>query len=203
MTIRRAPLARLRRAGRFVLLTALTLVAGCDAPGRPPTPPVPIATPAPRSGALAEASARTDSSVANAERTRADAARPRRDLAHDEAQGGHTIARHVGRSDADLRARLRRDPGISAASTYTDLPAAEHAIADALAASGGTVRRWEGRSGSRPNLVVDYTASAPVGRTLRRGARASEPCAHAVVVLRWHNRDEHAYVLTSYPECGR
>jgi hypothetical protein len=41
----------------------------------------------------------------------------RRDLRADEALGGHTLARHVGKTDAELAARLKREPQISAAST--------------------------------------------------------------------------------------
>ena len=44
----------------------------------------------------------------------------RRNLSDDEARGGHTLARHVGKSDGELRARLERER-IAAASTYTDL----------------------------------------------------------------------------------
>ena len=43
------------------------------------------------------------------------------DLQADERLGGHTLARHVGRTDQELHERLRRDPQISAASTYTDV----------------------------------------------------------------------------------
>ena len=42
------------------------------------------------------------------------------DLEADEALGGHTMARHVGRTDAQLAERLQRERDISAASTYTD-----------------------------------------------------------------------------------
>ena len=36
------------------------------------------------------------------------------DLAVDESLGGHTLARHVGRTDAQLAERLRAEPDISA-----------------------------------------------------------------------------------------
>ena len=39
------------------------------------------------------------------------------DLVADEAKGGHTLARHVERTDAQLRERLERERNISAAST--------------------------------------------------------------------------------------
>jgi hypothetical protein len=39
----------------------------------------------------------------------------RYDLGHDEARGGHTLARHVARTDGELRERLARERNISAA----------------------------------------------------------------------------------------
>jgi hypothetical protein len=128
---------------------------------------------------------------------------PRHDLSEDEARGGHTLARHVGRTDDQLRERLRRERNISAASTYTDRVTAEETIAAAVDGAQSKVTRWDARSGRRPNLVLDYTSASPVGRTLARGDRVSAPCARVVVVLRWDDRHDRSYVLTSYPECGR
>jgi hypothetical protein len=201
MTPIRRPVLRPLRLLRFALLAGVAVLASCDAPARAPAPPVPIAAAAPR--AAEDTHATDERSSAAMDSPTGETGWPRRDLAADEALGGHTLARHVGRSDGELRDRLRRESGISAASTYTDRAIAERVVAEAIAASAGAMRRWEGRSGARPNFIVDYTAGSPVGRTLRRGARASEPCARAVVVLRWHTRDRRAYVLTSYPECGR
>jgi hypothetical protein len=118
----------------------------------------------------------------------------------DEQHGGHTLKRHVGRSDAELRERLQREPNISAASTYTDRATAEKTVAAALDKNSPRIRNWVQRGPMRPNLVLDYTdASDPIGRVMNRGAMGSVPCDHAMVVLR-ADRDSY-YVLTSYPEC--
>ncbi len=133
----------------------------------------------------------------------AEAAR-RRDLLRDEKRGGHTLSRHVGLSDADLRERLRRDPRISAASTYTDRDTAEAAVTAAIQASRKRVDRWAARTGSRANLVVEWRGTGKVlGRSLRRGAKEPVPCTRALVVLRWNDDAEIYYVLTSYPEATR
>lgn len=128
-----------------------------------------------------------------------------RDLAIDESMGGHTLARHVGKSDAELAERLRLEPRISAASTYTDRATAERAVAAALAGAGRTLTSWERRSGRRPNLVLNYRhpERRSLGRSLRRGRRAAQPASGALVVLRWHDRSGRFYVLTSYPEADR
>ena len=125
-----------------------------------------------------------------------------RDLAEDERAGGHTLARHVGKSDAELAARLARERDISAASTYTDAATAAIAVGTALAQSKARVDSWLARHGSRPNLVLNYfrATGPPIGRSLGRGQRTAVACYRALVVLRWDNRRGRWYVLTSYPE---
>ena len=129
----------------------------------------------------------------------------RRDLLRDERRGGHTLERHVGLTDADLRERLRREPRISAASTYADRAVAEETVASAIAASRVRLERWTNREGSRANLVIDWPGDRGkvIGRSLRRGDRTPLACTRAVVVLRWDDRAEIWYVLTSYPEASR
>ena len=132
----------------------------------------------------------------------ADAAAPY-DLDADEKLGGHTLERHVGRSDSDLADRLRREPQISAASTYTDAATAKRVVGAAIARSRGRIQEWAGRGGgSRPNLVLNYTepGGAAIGRSLSRRSRNSVPASRALVVLRWLPREQRWIVLTSYPE---
>jgi Bacterial CdiA-CT RNAse A domain len=127
---------------------------------------------------------------------------PVRDLSQDEAAGGHTLRKHVGRTDDQLRQRLRRERNISAASTWTDRPTAERAVGAALDQNRDQIARWLDRSGNRPNLVIDYDGdpSHPIGRSLPRNADQAGPCSHATIVLRWDGYTSY-YVLTSYPEC--
>ncbi len=126
---------------------------------------------------------------------------PRRDLSQDEAAGGHTLRKHVGRSDAELRERLQRERDISAASTWNDRASAETAVGAAIADQTAKISRWLERD-RHSNLVLDYDGdtSRPFGRTLRRGEDQVEPCAHAVIVLKWDGPNSY-HVLTAYPEC--
>ncbi len=129
---------------------------------------------------------------------------PSRDLSQDEAAGGHTLRKHVGRSDAELRERLRRERNLSAASTWNDRQSAEAAIGAALAQESNKISRWLARENGHPNLVLDYDGDSahPFGRTLRRGEDRVEPCAQAVIVLKWDGANSY-HVLTAYPECRR
>ena len=125
------------------------------------------------------------------------------DLSADEALGGHTLQRHVGKSDAELIERLRREPQISSASTYTDRTTAESVIAAALGSDNRAFASWRTRSGKRPNFVLRYQAHRVIGRSMARGQSQSVLCDRAIVVLRWDDRRDQSYVLTSYPEAGR
>jgi hypothetical protein len=53
--------------------------------------------------------------------------------------------------------------------------------------------------------VLHYVERAhePIGRSLMRGRPATVPCTRAIVVLRWDDRANRFYVLTSYPEADR
>ena len=127
----------------------------------------------------------------------------RHDLSADEAMGGHTLDRHVGKTDAELIDRLRREPHISSASTYTDRPIAETVVGAALGSGDRAFAGWRERTGSRPNFVLRYHADRPIGRSIARGHSTSVPCDRALVVLRWDNGRRDYYVLTSYPEATR
>jgi len=124
-----------------------------------------------------------------------------RDLSIDDARGGHTLKRHVGRTDEQLHDRLQHEKSISAASTYTDRETAERVVGMAIQNSRDKLQRWMARGGRRPNLVLDYTEpNDAIGRVMNRGALGSVPCDHAIVILKADGEGDY-YVLTSYPEC--
>jgi Bacterial CdiA-CT RNAse A domain len=123
-----------------------------------------------------------------------------RDLSRDEAAGGHILRKHVGQTDDELRDRLRREPRITGASTYTDRATADRAVGEAIAQSQDRIERWLTRTGGHPNLVIDYDSPVPIGRTINRGESESHRCAHAIVVLKYLGTNDYC-VLTSYPEC--
>ena len=136
------------------------------------------------------AHARSDSSPNSANRY---------DLERDEARGGHTLDRHVGRTDEELRERLRRERNISAASTWTDRETAEITVAQALRAERGRIESWMRRGFPRANLALHYDAGRTIGRSLRHGEEQTVDCTSAVIVLRADGPDSF-YVLTTYPE---
>ena len=125
----------------------------------------------------------------------------RRDLARDEERGGHTLDRHIGKTDSELRERLENE-SISADSTYSNRDTAEMAVAAAIRENANRINAWLHRPGGHSNLVLDYDGDSPIGRSMRRGDTKSFPCSHAVVILKWAGPSDY-FVLTSYPECWR
>ena len=182
--------ARIRILLLQLVLLAATVAAACGTPDRADKP----AATARSSGVAVGSPSQSPKAAAEASGSY--------DLAADEHRGGHTLERHVGRTDAELAERLRRERQISAASTYPDAATASRVVGDALAANRSRVSAWAARSGSRPNLVLLYRdpARSPIGRSLSRGARTGRSCSSARVVLRWQERDNRWIVLTSYPE---
>jgi hypothetical protein len=121
------------------------------------------------------------------------------DLARDEEHGGHTLHKHVGRTDVELQERLHRERNISAASTWTDRETAEQVIAEALRAERSRTENWIRRGYPRPNLALHYDAGRVIGRSLQRGDSEVVNCTSAVIVLRADGPDSF-FVLTAYPE---
>ena len=122
----------------------------------------------------------------------------RYDLSRDEDRGGHTLARHVARTDDELRERLAHERNVSAASTWTDRETAETVVGEALAGERNRVDGWR-RGYPRANLALHYNAGRVIGRSLRRGDSRAVDCSSAVIVLR-ADGPQSFYVLTTYPE---
>ena len=135
-----------------------------------------------------------------ADGSRDDAARY--DLARDETRGGHTLDKHVGRSDEELRERLDRERNTSAASTWTNREVAEETVGQALRAEHHKIARWKERGYPRPNLALHFDAGRVIGRSMKHGNESSSPSTQAVIVLQADGPDSF-YVLTSYPEDRR
>jgi hypothetical protein len=178
----------------FVLLAALTS-AGCGStvPSDFPTEP---AGSRPRSPATSPNNANREEDRDGA---RGDRGAARYDLSKDEQRGGHTLDKHVGRTDEQLRERLDRERNISAASTWTDRDAAEQTVGEALRQDQAQIERWEARGERRPNLALHFDAGRMIGRSMRHGDSTSSPCTRAVIVLKADGENSF-YVLTTYPE---
>ncbi len=114
-------------------------------------------------------------------------------LAQHEAAGGHAIARHVGKTDADLTAR-----NIRYSSTFTDLAAAERATGGNLAANQGQISQWLSENGRR--LVINGPMNATDGRVYERATQSIlSPSGVTTVLQRNPSMPNGYHIVTSYP----
>jgi hypothetical protein len=169
------------------LIALLVWISGCGASPDPGVPEIPR-------GEMPSAAKSAPNSPPD------DAARY--DLARDEARGGHTLDKHVGRSDAELRERLARERNISAASTWTNREVAEETVGQALHAERDKIAHWEERGYRRPNVALHFDAGRVIGRSMRHGDENSSLSTQAVIVLKADGPDNF-FVLTAYPEDRR
>ncbi|WP_407354033.1 RNase A-like domain-containing protein [Luteimonas sp. R10] len=117
--------------------------------------------------------------------------------AHEDA-GGHLIERHVGKSEQALVDRVRNE-NISAASSFRDLPEAEHFVAATLAEHGDRIDAWLGGEGGN-RLVVDARFDASTGLSVARGESRAEDVFSVRLVLERSDRLDIGYrIVTGYP----
>jgi Bacterial CdiA-CT RNAse A domain len=121
-------------------------------------------------------------------------------LAAEEAAGGHTILKHVGQTEAQLRARLLAETRIPAASSFSTLRAAEDAVSAGLKANTAQIRAWASAANNLKPLVLDFDAGSKVGYGVVRSTGTLTDMQGVRIVLRMTRQaGKLYYVLTSYP----
>ncbi|MCT7950481.1 hypothetical protein NG798_11830 [Ancylothrix sp. C2] len=117
-----------------------------------------------------------------------------------EAAGGHTLAKHVGKTEAELASRLATNPRLLIASSFRDRSTAEQAISEAINANQPLILSWLSSSKTKLQLLP-YIATFPVGVSQIRGSSGLIFVYQVEVILR---RDSTLplgyYILTAYPQ---
>lgn len=103
-------------------------------------------------------------------------------MAHEGLDGGHTLAKHVGKSEDYLRNRLATEASITAASTFKDRQAAESALSTFMDANSSKIARW--LQGRDPEVVLRGHAAHPVGIVIPRGTARPVEATGIRLVLR-------------------
>lgn len=117
--------------------------------------------------------------------------------AHEDV-GGHLIERHVGKSEQWLLDRVNRE-NISAASSFPDLPTAEHFVSGTIAEHQDRIDAWvDGQGGNR--LVIDARFDATTGISVSRGETSAVDVFSVRLVLERSNQLDTGYrIVTGYP----
>jgi hypothetical protein len=131
-------------------------------------------------------------------------------LAHEAAPGtklgGHTIARHVGQTEAQLRARLdamtKSGLGTKAVSSFKDLGTAERAVSQALKTNAESIKTWAklaANHGKKLALPI-HDCSDVIGHGVLRESGKLAAMRKVQVVLKYQSYNGMPYyVLTAFP----
>lgn len=121
-------------------------------------------------------------------------------LAAEEAAGGHTILKHVERTEAQLNARLAAEPRVMAATTFRTLAEAERFVAEALRANKVAITEWAKTATVGQTKSFTYASGRVMGVGVQRGTQTLKDATRMVVVIRKKQIQDRIYfVLTSYP----
>ena len=122
-------------------------------------------------------------------------------LAHEMGDHFHTVARHVGRTDAELADRLAHDPVLKRASTFSSVAEAERYTYANLALHHDEISDFL----SSPRKMVEMRQSFDhsVGRTLLRDSDGSVDATDVVTRLEKDSTMPNGYrIVTSFPDVG-
>jgi hypothetical protein len=114
--------------------------------------------------------------------------------------GGHTIAKHVSRSEAQLWARLAAEPRVQVASSFRSLSVAEDAISKVLRLESAAVKTWAQTNPTRPLKLERLIGPPSIGTGAVRATGKLEELKRIRVVLvyRPYNGMPY-YILTAFP----
>ena len=117
--------------------------------------------------------------------------------------GGHTILKHVGKTEAELRARLMAERRIDAASSFTTLGHAERAISNGLRANKNLIQAWASSAGMgnrTANLRLIHDVGSVIGQTVPRLSNRLQQTSRIVIVLKLETYNKMPYyILTAFP----
>lgn len=115
--------------------------------------------------------------------------------------GGHTIAKHVGKSPEELLKRLEMEKRIPYATTFKDMQTAEECISKALSYNKNVIKSVVSSSKSGVLLQIRYPAGKVVGYGFKRGStqRLEFRNIKVVISVERYNGNPY-YILTAFPE---
>lgn len=118
-----------------------------------------------------------------------------------EVPPGHTIERHVGKTEQQLMDRLREHQKLRRASAFVDEASAERLIAQVLERRSADIEAWVASSSGRLTLTEDL--GVRTGVTIGRDGSATTPTAVRVVLLADARTANGWRILTAFPDWRR
>lgn len=118
----------------------------------------------------------------------------------EEAAGGHAIARHVGKSEAWLRARLVSESRIPAAASFRDMKEATSVISKAIRVNSASIKAAMQAANVGGKYVFEYNAGKVIGYGIPKATNVLQDMTKIRVVLKKINHNGKIYfLLTAFP----
>ena len=131
---------------------------------------------------------------------------------------GHTIDRHVGKTDEELIQRLKnefdtkgRKKMISASSSYKNIDIAQEVISEAIKSNRNKLNNWL-KSADMDNLVLEFQGNKTIGRGITKkdylnlidqkkipSSQDLKNLTNAKIILKKNPNGDGYFILTSYP----
>lgn len=121
----------------------------------------------------------------------------RRNVELQEQVGGHTIERHIGKSESWLRNRIQSE-GLENASSFRNEQIANRAQGRFVNRFQNEMNNWLKGSQNKP-LVREFDMNEPVGIVVERGQSGHTVTSKVTVVLVKDGSPQGWHFLTSYP----
>ncbi|WP_175924495.1 RNase A-like domain-containing protein [Burkholderia latens] len=113
--------------------------------------------------------------------------------------GGHTIAKHVGKTEDQLKKRLMLEPHLRFASSFIYLQTAERAISEVMRAQALQIERWASSATRNSTFRITGDVGRTVGYTLARGASTVSNSTKIMIVTKMTAYNEMPYfILTAF-----
>lgn len=114
--------------------------------------------------------------------------------------GGHTLKKHIAKTDELLLARLAQSANIRSATSFYSVEEAEKFISAALRANRLNILRWANTGRIERPLELTWNAGTKVGYGFRQGSQIKHSVTHVRIVLKGLKYNGKSYfILTSYP----
>ena len=115
-------------------------------------------------------------------------------------QGGHTLAKHVGRTEAQLRQRLVDEPARDVVSSFATKESAEESISEALQCFKSEIEAWAPTAKAGARFWRTYPAGKDVGYAIFRNTVKLEnlQCVRFGLQAR-QEAGRLYYIVTAYP----
>jgi hypothetical protein len=106
----------------------------------------------------------------------------------------------VGKTEAELRARLAAERDLRAASSFTTLGSAERAISRGLSTNTLRIQTWAKNAPLGRTLIIEYDAGSIVGQTMLRLTNQLQQTSRIRIVLKMQTyNNKPYYILTAFP----